>query len=116
MSDAGNASQDKIDTPLLIYILYFAALIIGITAVIGLVWAYMEKNNASEWLQTHYVFLIHTFWKGLLYFVVGMILSIIYVGFLVLIGLVIWWIIRCIKGVQLLRKHEPVSDPTGWLI
>ena len=116
MTDAPNISyNEKPDTAQLIYILYLASLIIGITAVIGVIWAYVEKKDAAPWLQTHYVFLINTFWKGLLYLGIGVITSVIMVGFLVMIFAVIWLIIRCIKGLKTLNRKEPIADPRRWL-
>ena len=108
-------SGDKPDTVQLIYILYLAALLVGITSIVGVVMAYMNRSSAPEWLQTHYTFVIHTFWKALLYGIIGMVLSVVLIGFLVLLFVLIWWIVRCVKGMQLLSRKEPIPDPTGWL-
>jgi len=108
--------DDKIDTPVLIYVLYLSAVFIPLfTALIGMIWAYIEKAHAPEWLQTHYEFMIHTFWKGFLFMVVGILLSVVFIGYLVLLCALVWWAVRCIKGVQLLRKKEAVPDPKTWL-
>ena len=103
------------DTAQLIYILYLSSLLLGVTAFIGLIWAYLSKKDAPDWLQTHYVFLIHTFWKGVLYGVVGVVLSVVLIGFLVLLFAAAWWVIRCIKGLQALSRKEPIKDPRRWL-
>lgn len=103
------------DTAQLIYILYLASVVLGITAVVGVIWAYLSKAAAPDWLQTHYVFLIHTFWKGLLYFVISFILTVVLIGFLGMLFTAVWWIVRCIKGLQALSKKQPIEDPRGWL-
>jgi uncharacterized membrane protein len=36
-------------------------LLFGITGVIGVVMAYINKDDAAEWLKTHYQFQIRTF-------------------------------------------------------
>lgn len=104
------------DTVQLCYILYLSSILIVITAPVGLMMAYLNKAGAPEWLQTHYVYIIHTFWKGLLYIVISTILMVVLIGFLLFIAAIAWWIIRCIKGLKLLSKRQPIEDPKGWLL
>ena len=99
----------------LVYYLYLASVIFGITAIIGLVMAYINKNDAPEWLQSHYQFQIRTFWIGLLYGLVGAVLSLAFIGFAVLLFTLVWWIIRCIKGLQALDKKEVHANPESWM-
>ncbi len=114
-SEDNNVSGDNSDTVQLVYIIYLVSLLLGVTAVIGVAMAYMNKGAAPEWLKTHYVFLIHTFWKGLLYGVIGAILTVVFIGFLVMLFVLVWWVIRCVKGLKLVRKKQPIPDPRGWL-
>ena len=51
----------------IVYILYLVSLLFGITGIIGVVMAYINKDDAPEWLQTHYQFQIRTFWIGALF-------------------------------------------------
>ena len=51
-------------TAKLVYILYLVSLLIGITAIVGLIIAYVNRDDAPGWLQTHYRFQIRTFWIG----------------------------------------------------
>ena len=112
---ASNLSEENPDTVQLVYILYLASLLLGITALVGVVLAYMNKGDAPEWLKTHYVYLIHTFWKGLLYSVIAMILVAVLIGLILVPLVLVWWVVRCVKGLKLLGKKEPIPDPTGWL-
>ena len=98
-----------------VYILYLASLLTGITALIGLVVAYALRGQAPEWEQSHYQFLIRTFWIGLLYSVIGILLTVILIGFLILLFVAIWLIVRCIQGLQLAARREPVPNPRTWL-
>jgi uncharacterized membrane protein len=98
----------------LVYILYLAGLIIGITGVVGVIMAYINKSDAPEWLQSHYRFQIRTFWIGFLYLVIGSILSMVFVGFFVLLFWAVWLIVRCVKGMKSLDKNEAHPNPTGW--
>ncbi len=37
------------------------------------------------------------------------------IGFLILLFVLIWLIVRCIKGMQHLDRNEPVPNPTTWM-
>jgi uncharacterized membrane protein len=105
----------SIDTAKIIYILYLVGLATGITALIGVIMAYINKDQAPDWLQTHYQFQIRTFWIGLLYCVIGGILSFVLIGFLVLLFWVIWLILRVVKGFKFLEQRQPVPDVGTWM-
>ncbi len=100
----------------LIYILYLASIIVGVTSIIGVVMAYLSKDQAPDWLKTHYNFLIRTFWMGLLYSFIGLLLMIVLIGWIVLIATLIWMIIRCVKGLGYLGRSEPVPNYQTWMI
>lgn len=106
-SNPGNAN--------LIYILYLVGLVVGVTQLIGVVMAYINRDSAPPWLQTHYQFQIRTFWIGLLMVVVGGLLSVVLVGLLLLLFWVVWLIARCVKGMQALSRGEPHPDPATWM-
>jgi uncharacterized membrane protein len=95
----------------LVYVLYLASIVIGITMLIGLIFAYLNRGKAGGWVDTHYTFQIRTFWIGLIVGVVGIILTFVFIGVFLLIALLIWMIVRCIKGLQLAARGEPVPDP-----
>ncbi len=102
-------------TAKLVYILYLVGLVFGITGIIGVVVAYVNKSDAPEWLQSHYRFQIRTFWMGLVYLILGSILLIVLVGWLVYLFWVIWLIVRCVKGLKALEQQQPVVDETSWM-
>jgi uncharacterized membrane protein len=98
----------------LIYILYLLAFITGLTALIGLIMAYVSKDEAPDWLKTHYNFLIRTFWIGLLYSVIGAVLSVVVIGIFIWLFALVWWAVRCIQGLNLLGKNQPVAKYQSW--
>jgi uncharacterized membrane protein len=100
---------------LVIYILYFVGYFTGITALIGVIMAHVQVGTAEPLLATHYRFQIRTFWIGLLYLVIGTILSFVIVGIAVLIWWFIWSLVRNIKGVLALNEYRPIGDPASWL-
>lgn len=99
----------------IIYILYLVGLVFGITGIIGVIMAYINKDESPDWLKTHYQFQIRTFWIGLLFLFVGTLLSLILIGWFILLFWAIWLIIRCIKGMKNLDLEKPVDNPTSWM-
>ena len=99
-----------------IYILYLVGLAFGLTALIGVILAYTNKDGAPAWVASHYRFQIRTFWIGLLIAVIGGLLALILIGWLVLIGLAVWVVMRCVKGMTYLGRGQPVPDPATWMI
>jgi uncharacterized membrane protein len=99
----------------IVYILYLVGLIIGITPLVGVIMAYLNRGEAPDWVKSHYQFQIRTFWIGLLASVVGALLIIILVGWIILLVAAIWWIVRCVKGMQYLGRQQPYPDPTTWM-
>ena len=105
--ESGNAN--------LIYILYLVACAVGLTAIIGVIMAYMGKDEAPDWLKSHYHNQINIFWKGLLYSIVGTVtIPILGLGLLLLLIAFIWYIVRIVKGMQSLSKREAIADPSSW--
>ncbi len=98
----------------IVYVLYLATFLTGVTALVGVVMAYVYQDDAPDWLKTHYRFQIRTFWLGLLFGFVGAVLSVIAVGFLVLAFLAVWLVVRCVKGLKYLGRREAYPDPVGW--
>ena len=97
-----------------VYILYIAGIVIGITGIIGVIIAYVNKGEAPQWLQSHYRFQIRTFWIGAIYLIVGTLLSFFLIGYLILLFWVIWLVVRCIKGFRKLDQQLPHPQPTSW--
>jgi uncharacterized membrane protein len=128
MTDQFAATDDR-SMPAVAYALYLLAFATGVTAIVGLIIAYVQRSGASAVMQTHYTFLIRTFWIGLVLMVIsgvlfglGAILSIILIGFpiMALAGLVgalaaVWYGVRCIVGLVYLSKTEPYPRPYAWL-
>jgi len=100
---------------LIVYILYFVAYFVGITAIIGVIIAHVQKGSGDPLLDSHYDFQIRTFWVGILYLIIGGILVWILVGFLVWAWWFIWSLIRNIKGILALNENRPIANPTSWM-
>ncbi len=98
----------------LIYILYLVN-IIGIpTALVGVIMAYISKDKAPEWLISHYNNQINIFWKAVLYAIISSVLVVVVIGFLTMLLTLVWYIVRCIKGMQAISRGEPIANPGSW--
>lgn len=101
---------------MVIYILYLAGLVVGISGLVGIVLAYVNRGKAGGYVETHYTWLIRTFWIGLLYALVSAVLMLLAIGFLLMFAVAVWFIVRCIIGLQALGRNEPIKNPESWII
>jgi uncharacterized membrane protein len=99
---------------LTVYILYLVGFLTGITVLVGLIIAYLQRDKTDRVSQSHFQFQITTFWIGLLYFFVGLLTLHIGIGVLILLWYVIWTVIRCVKGLLALNMGEPIRNPNSW--
>lgn len=110
-----NDKPDTAGSAKIVYILYLVSIIIGITSIVGLIMAYVNRDDAPDWLRTHYRFQIRTFWIGTLYLFLGVLLSQIVIGVFIILFWIFWIIIRCAKGMKYLDRKEAYPTPAGWL-
>lgn len=106
--------KNTLPTAKVIYILLIVGTIVGFTGIIGLIMAYVFKDDSIDWLQTHYRFQIRTYWIGLLYFALGVFTLTTGIGYLILLFTFIWMIIRCAKGLKQLEDNQPVKNLESW--
>lgn len=116
--------------PAITYGLYLLGLVNGVTILIGLIVAYMNRDNAGPRMRTHYTFLIRTFWIGIgIFLALGVLilisaaLSVLLIGipfFLLFVALWsavgVWFAVRCIVGLVYLSQGEAYPRPDSWLI
>ena len=107
---AEDASQAR-----LVYVLYLVGLVFPVTVLVGLVWAYVVRAESVDWLRTHYRYQIRTFWLGLLYGVVGLALVVVGIGVPLLLAELVWWIVRCVKGLRQFQRRQAVENVETWL-
>jgi uncharacterized membrane protein len=110
------ALQDDKTMPLVVYALYLVGLFNGLTAVVGVILAYVSKGAAPEWMQSHYVFQIRTFWLSLLFAVIGGVLTVVGIGFVILAAIWVWIAVRSILGLSWLLKGQAYPTPRSWMI
>lgn len=99
-----------------VYFLYIAGMFIGVSALVGLVIAYINRGKAGGWVDTHYTWQIRTFWIALLYGFISLLLMFLVIGFLTALATAVWVIVRCIIGLQAAGRGEPIKNPQSWMI
>ncbi|HDY86009.1 MAG TPA: hypothetical protein ENI26_12820 [Methylophaga aminisulfidivorans] len=109
------SAQQSQSTAKLIYLLQVANIIIQFLGFVAVVIAYIYKDDAPAWMKSHFQFQIRTFWIGMLYLFIGVVLAMAFVGYFVLLFWVLWVVIRCVKGMKYLDQNQPHPNPTSWL-
>ena len=116
MSDSRATSAASTGTTVtVIYILYLIGLAVGITHLIGVIMAYVNRGGGPEWTASHYELQIRTFWIGLLYGLIGLLLVFFVIGWLLVLFTAVWLIVRCVKGLKYAGMAQPYPNPTTWL-
>ena len=76
----------------------------------------MKRSDAAGTpFESHMIYAMRTFWIGLGIGIIGLILSVVGIGVLVLIGLVIWQLYRIIRGLIRAADGQPIENPLSWL-
>lgn len=95
---------------LVVYVLQALSFAFGVTAIVGLVINYLKRDETRGTIyESHFAWQISTFWWGLVWTIVGIVLSIFLVGFAVLFVVWIWAIYRVVKGFLKLNDNQPLS-------
>lgn len=106
----------QLNRPTVVALLYLASFITGITALIGLVMAYVwNKEPGLPWEYDHYRWHIRTFWIGLLYSLLCTALVFILIGFLLYAVVAIWFAVRTIKALLAAQRQEHLPNVESWL-
>jgi uncharacterized membrane protein len=112
---AGQFDPQEATTANTVYILYLVGLLVPVTPLVGVIMAYVNRGDAPDWVQSHYRFQIRTFWIGVLYSVIGIITVFIIVGFFWLCFVLVWWVVRCVKGMQAVAAGAPYERVETWM-
>lgn len=93
-----------------VYALQAAGFFVGLTWIVAVVLNYVKRDDVrGTWLESHFSWQIRTFWWGLLWAVVGGILTLVVVGFAVLFADAVWIIYRIVKGWLALSENKRVG-------
>ncbi|RUO64892.1 DUF4870 family protein [Idiomarina ramblicola] len=91
------------------YILYALSLIIPFASIAAVILAYLKRSEArGTWLESHFNWLIKTFWIAVVGTIIGLILMFVIIGYLVLLAVTLWVIYRVVRGWLALSENKPV--------
>ncbi|MCK0097805.1 hypothetical protein MWU38_00275 [Qipengyuania sp. S6317L1] len=98
--------------PTIISLCYLASFITGITGLVGIVLAHVWQNeNQPAWAASHFDYLIRTFWFGFAGFVVAGVLSVVFIGILLMPLIAVWVGVRSVLSLLKAQRQEPMPDP-----
>jgi uncharacterized membrane protein len=108
-----DATADRRDTlrrlAFLVYGLQGLSFLFGITSIIGVVIAYLNRRDAQDRvIRSHFDWQIRTFWFSLLW---GLLCSLTFYLGIGMIGggiLTVWFIYRVVRGWMALREETPM--------
>ena len=97
----------------LIYGLYALGYAVAVTALVGVVYAYLSRGRDAV-LDTHLTFQIRTFWISLAIGFLAVATLLIGIGFLIWAFLAVWGLLRVLSGFLLAHEGKPVSGTKYW--
>jgi uncharacterized membrane protein len=103
--------------PTIISLLYLSSMVLGVTALVGVVLGYVWKGEAhADWESSHYDYLIRTFWIALIGSFVSFLLMIVLIGFLLLFAVWVLVVIRCVLSLVNAQKQQPMPNPRSLFV
>jgi uncharacterized membrane protein len=134
MTDLAQAAPDRAEEdkvlPIVVYALYLLGFTNGLTFLVGLIVAYVNRETAGPINASHYTFAIRTFWLSIWWFVIGLALFLVGLALVVLLigvpmlivggaimgAISVFFVARVIMGLIYLLKGEAYPRPRTWLI
>lgn len=99
VSSTAITEKNQKDLTQLVYILQAISLVVGLTAIAGVILNYLKRDEVKgTYLEAHFRWQIKTFWYALGGVILGWLLAIVLVGFLILAVTGLWYIYRIVKG------------------
>lgn len=107
-----SAASFDFNGPTIVALCYLGSFITGISGLVGLILAYVWKGESRPaWELSHYEFHIRTFWLGLAASLVGIVLMIVGIGFLILLAVSVWVVVRSVIALLKAQKKDAMPDP-----
>jgi uncharacterized membrane protein len=127
----GTPPSSLISMTLLVYALFGVAAVVGlvssgfpliapltgIVGIVGIILAYVKRSEATgTWLESHYRWLIRTFWYSLLWGAIGAVIFVLlaiiivglFIGYLIWVATTIWVLYRLVRGYILFNESKPI--------
>jgi uncharacterized membrane protein len=93
------------------YGLYALGFVVGLTSIAAIILNYVKRADVKGTIaESHFEWQIRTFWFGLLWSFVGMVLMLVIIGWLVLLADLVWVIYRLVVGALALNDGRPIAS------
>src|SRR5215467_6018954 len=108
---AGVAHSDARILAIIVYGLYLVGWpCLHLPTIAGLILAYVKRGEVRGTIwESHFANAIETFWISLVVAAVAIPLSLVVIGIPILIGVVVWFLYRTIKGLVRAIENQPYS-------
>lgn len=92
-----------------IYYLFMVGWFIGLAALIGIVMSYVYRGRSHQsWLDSHFDFQVKTFWYGVVYLGLSLMLAPFLVGVVIWLFWIYWVVKRSLNGLAALKEEREV--------
>lgn len=96
---------------LIVYILYIASIVVGLTSIVAIIMNYIKRDEVNgTWLESHFSWQIKTFWYTLVVGLIGSLLTVVLIGFPILLVVGVWYIYRVVKGLIVFLDNKAIGD------
>jgi uncharacterized membrane protein len=93
---------------LVAYVLHLIGAVAGVTSLIGLIVNYVKRNGYDDCFATHHAWMIRSFWWAILWCVVGLVTTIVLIGWAILLVVWVWYVYRHVRGLIALLNGQPM--------
>ena len=127
--------------PMIVGLLYLLNIVFGFSVIVGVVLAYVWRNDgdSQSWENTHFTYLIRTFWIGFVLFVGSTVMffgtffavfpgeagsgdppsTAFFVNFFGILFawllMAAWFCVRCVLSMTRAGSNKPMPNPETWL-
>lgn len=110
MADNLLAQQNANTMALVAYVCMLAGLLFPLAFIAAVVIAYLYRGS-DQILDSHFTNIITVFWWSLGLGVLGIVTSVILIGWVILLGASIWILLRMVKGLSALKRGLAYGEP-----
>lgn len=112
MTEPATNNGFDFNQPTIINLLYLGSFFTGVSGLVGIVLAHVwQGENGEDWAQSHFTYMIRTFWIGFVATIISFLLMIVLIGFLLMPVVAIWFGVRSVLSLVKAQKREPMPDP-----